>query len=74
LRFKVDGDQITGTSQSEHLGAGKISKGSWAADKLNFIMEGAFGSVSVKGQWRDGNLVGEFDMGQMHGSFAAKKK
>ena len=74
LRFKVDGDQLRGTSQSEHLGAGKISKGSWAADKLNFTMEGAFGSVSVKGQWRDGNLVGEFDMGQMHGSFAAKKK
>jgi len=74
FRLKVDGDKITGTSESGHLGPGKISKGSWTTDKLNFIMDGAFGSISLNGALVDGKLVGEFDAGKMHGKFEAKKK
>jgi hypothetical protein len=74
FKFKVDADQISGTSDSAHLGAGKISKGTWKADKLNFVMEGAFGSIAISGALKDGKLVGEFDMGKMHGAFEAKKK
>ena len=74
LKFIVDGDKFSGSSESAHLGPGKISKGSWTADKLNFNMDGAFGSVSVSGVLRDGTLAGEFDMGKMHGTFTARKK
>ena len=74
LKFKVDADQVSGTSDSAHLGAGKISKGTWKPDKLNFVMEGGFGSVTISGALKEGKLVGEFDMGAMHGAFEAKKK
>jgi hypothetical protein len=74
LKLRIAGDQISGTSESEHLGAGKISKGSYAGDKLNFVIDGSFGSISVSSVLHDGSLEGEFDMGTMHGKFAAKKK
>jgi len=74
LKLRVAGDQISGTSESEHLGAGKISKGSYTSEKLNFVIYGAFGSISVSSALHDGSLEGEFDMGTMHGKFAAKKK
>lgn len=74
FKLKVDGDKVTGTSESAHLGPGRISKGSWAGANLDFTIDGAFGSISISGVLKDGTLVGEFDAGKMHGNFAAKKK
>ena len=74
FKFKVDGDRITGASESAHMGPGKISKGTWAPDKLSFTMDGAFGSIAISAVLKEGKLVGEFDAGKMHGKFAAKKK
>ena len=74
LKLKVDGDNVTGTSESAHLGPGKISKGSLADNKLSFTMEGTFGSVVISSVAQDGKLVGEFEFGKMHGKFEAKKK
>jgi hypothetical protein len=74
LKLTVAGDKVTGTSESAHLGPGKISKGSLADNKLTFTMEGTFGSAVISSVAQDGKLVGEFDFGSMHGKFVARKK
>ncbi len=74
LKLKLDGDKVTGTSESEHLGPGTLSKGSWAANKLSFTMDSAGMSIAVSGMLKDGKLAGEFDAGALKGIWQAKKK
>ena len=75
FKFKVDGDKITGTSESAHLGSGTISKGTWTANKLSFTLESGQFSIAVTGLMRDGKLVGEFDAGNaMKGKWEAQRK
>ncbi|HVS81133.1 MAG TPA: hypothetical protein VHE60_05315 [Pyrinomonadaceae bacterium] len=74
LNLKVDGEKVTGGSNSE-LGQSTISSGSWKDGKLVFILDSSNGQIAMVAAIVDGKLVGDFDLsGQMTGKWAAIKK
>jgi len=75
FKFKLDGEQVSGTADSQHTGPGTLSKGSWIDNKLSFTMDFAHHeSIAVTGTLKDGQLVGEFRTEGMQGTWVAKKK
>src|SRR5258708_16782583 len=75
LKFKLDGEKVTGTGESAHTGPGVITKGSWADKKLNFTLEfAAHESIAVAGTLQDDKLSGEFHTEGMVGKWVAKRK
>jgi len=74
LKLKLDGDKVTGTSESPQ-GSLPISKGTFAAGKLSFSLDTPQGSIGLTGTVKDGKIMGDFDFaGQMTGKWEAKKK
>lgn len=61
FEFKVDGEKVTGTIQSEHTGAGKVTEGLWKDGKLSFtaVFE-KHESIALTGSIESGKLGGEF--------------
>jgi hypothetical protein len=74
LKLRLEGDKVTGTSESSHLGNGAISDGSWANNKLKIMVETSHAPLALTGTLQNGKLVGEWDAAQMHGKWEAKKK
>jgi hypothetical protein len=75
LKLKRDGNKVTGTFESAHLGRGSLSNGSFAANRLSFTMDGPHGTIEVAGQLNAGKLAGEFHVGEeVLGKWEAKKK
>lgn len=75
FKLKLDGDKVTGTAYSDHTGAGTVSKGSWADNKLTFTLDFAkHESILINGVANDGKLSGEFFTEGMKGTWSAKKK
>lgn len=74
LTLKVDGETVTGGSSSQ-LGDSIIKSGTWRGGKLNFVLEGQNGSVTLSAVVIEGKLSGEFDFsGQLQGKWVAVKK
>jgi len=74
LAMKVDGDKVTGESNSQ-LGNSTISSGSWKDGKLALVLEGSNGQIALIATMVDGKLVGDFDYaGQLSGKWVAVKK
>src|SRR5262245_42432276 len=74
LKLKLEGDKVTGASESSHLGDGAISDGSWANNKLKITVESRHGPLALTGALLHGKLAGEWDMGQMQEKWEEKKK
>jgi len=74
LKLKLEGDKVTGTSDSAQ-GAAPLSKGTYVAGKISFSLETPNGAIGMTGTVKDGKIVGDFDFaGQMTGKWEAKKK
>lgn len=74
LKLKLDGDKVTGTSESEQ-GATNLSNGSWKGDKLSFTLDTPNGAIVMTGVIKEGKIMGDFDFaGQFQGKWEAKKK
>ncbi len=74
LTLKVDGDKVTGASNSQ-LGTANISNGSWKDGKLSIVLEGGSGNITMVASIVEGKLSGDFDFaGQMSGKWVAQKK
>lgn len=74
LKLKLEGDKVTGTSDSPQ-GAAPLSKGTYVAGKLSFSLDTPNGAIGMTGTIKDGKIVGEFDFaGQMTGKWEATKK
>ena len=74
LSLKVEGDKVTGTSNSQ-LGNSTISSGSWKDGKLVLVLDSANGQTALIGTLVDGKLVGDYDYaGQLQGKWVATKK
>ena len=74
LTLKVDGDKVTGSSNSQ-LGTATISNGTWKDGKLSIVLEGGSGNIAMVATIVDGKLSGDFDFaGQMSGKWVAQKK
>jgi hypothetical protein len=74
LKLKLEGDKVTGTSESAQ-GALPISKGTFTAGKLSFSLETPNGAIGLTGVIKDGKIVGDYDFaGQMTGKWEATKK
>lgn len=74
LKLKLEGDKVTGTSDSAQ-GSASLSKGTYAAGKLSFTLDTPNGAIGMTGMIKDGKIVGEFDFaGQMTGKWEATKK
>jgi hypothetical protein len=76
FKFKLEGEKVTGVSESEHLGSGSLNDGIWKANKLSFTVNGNFGVIALSGELHDGKLVGVWNLTgkDMKGSWEAKKK
>lgn len=76
FKFKLEGENVTGISESEHLGSGMLHNGSWKANKLSFTVDGNFGAIALTGELHDGKLAGEWSLTgkEMKGTWEAKKK
>ena len=74
LKLKLEGDKVTGTSDSSQ-GSAALTKGVWSGNKLSFSLDTPNGSIAFTGMMKDGKLAGEFDFaGQTTGKWEAKKK
>jgi hypothetical protein len=74
LKLKLEGDQVTGSSESAQ-GSVPLSKGTYSAGKLSFALETGQGAITLTGMLKDGKIVGDFDFaGQMTGKWEATKK
>ncbi|HVG21860.1 MAG TPA: hypothetical protein VNI02_22685 [Blastocatellia bacterium] len=74
LKLKLDGDKVSGSSESSQ-GSAPISKGTFVANKLTFSLDTPGGTIQLTGMVKDGKITGEFDFaGQMTGKWEAKKK
>ena len=74
LKLKLEGDKVTGTSDSAQ-GSAALSKGTFVAGKLSFSLETPNGAIGFTGMVKDAKIVGDFDFaGQMTGKWEAKKK
>jgi len=74
LKLKLEGDKVTGTSDSAQ-GAAPLSKGTFAAGKLSFSLDTPNGAIGFTGTLAGGKITGDFDFaGQMTGKWEAKKK
>ena len=74
LKLKLEGDKVTGTSDSAQ-GSAPLSKGTYVAGKISFSLETPNGAIGLTGIVKDGKIVGDFDFaGQMTGKWEAKKK
>jgi hypothetical protein len=74
LTLKLEGDKVTGSFESSHLGSGAINNGSWANNKLTITMETSHAPLTLTGTLQNGKLAGELDAGHMQGKWEAKKK
>ncbi|HXF40733.1 MAG TPA: hypothetical protein VN687_13530, partial [Blastocatellia bacterium] len=74
LKLKLDGDKVTGSSDSAQ-GSAPLSKGTFSANKLSFSLDTPNGAITMTAMVKDGKLNGDFDFaGQMTGKWEAKKK
>lgn len=74
MKLKLEGDKLTGSYESDHVGSGKISKGTWAANKLSLTLETNHGPITLTGDLKQGKLAGKFNSGPMQGTWQANKK
>jgi hypothetical protein len=73
LKLQAADNKFSGTSDSPHLGAGKISNGSFTRDTLSFTMDSPMGAINVNGAYEDGKLAGQFEAGPMKGVWQATR-
>jgi hypothetical protein len=73
LKLKLEGDKVTGSSDSSQGTA--TLKGTFSANKLSFTLDTGNGLITMTGTVKDGKVAGDFDFaGQMTGKWEAKKK
>jgi hypothetical protein len=61
FNLKLDGNEVTGTANSEHTGPGTVRDGKWEKNKLSFTLDfEKHESISITGTLQDAKLVGEF--------------
>ena len=73
LKLQADGNKLTGTTDSPHLGQGKITNGSLNGDALSFTIDSAMGAINVTATYKDGKLAGNYEAGPMKGAWQASK-
>jgi hypothetical protein len=73
FKLQAEGNKFTGTSDSPHLGAGKVTNGTFGHDELSFTVDSPMGAINVNGTFKDGKLAGQFEAGQMKGTWQASK-
>ena len=74
MKLKLEKDKVTGSYESDHVGSGKISKGTWAANKLRLTLETNHGPITLTGDLKQGKLAGKFNSGPMQGTWQAGRK
>jgi len=72
--LKLDGNKVSGTSESSHLGKSTLSNGLWANNKLRFTIETDHGAMTLTGVLQKSKLVGEWSAGQRQGKWEAKRR
>src|SRR5207249_2796446 len=74
LSLKLDGEKVTGSSDSQ-LGHSNVSSGVWKDGKLTLVLDSATGPVGLVAILTDGKLFGDYDYaGQLQGKWVATRK
>ena len=74
LKLKLDGDRLTGTAESEHLGTGPVNNGTWKDGKATFTFDSNGATITFTGTVKDNKLSGEFSAGKMTGTWEGARK
>ena len=74
LKLKLEAGKVTGSYESNHIGSGKISNGTWTGNKLSVTLESSHGPITLEGQLKQGKFTGKFNSGPMQGTWQATKK
>lgn len=73
FKFKLNGQQVTGTADSDHTGPGTLSDGTFAANQITFTMVFTqHESIEVTGKLEGGKLSGEFATEGRMGTWTAE--
>ena len=73
MKLKVEGQTVTGETNSA-MGTGTL-KGTFAGDKLSFVLDAGGTAITMNAVLKDGKLTGEFEVpGQAKGKWEAKRK
>jgi hypothetical protein len=74
LKLKNEAGKVSGSSESD-MGTAQLSKGTFAGDKLDFVLDTPNGAIAFTAVLKAGVLTGEYDFaGQAKGKWEAKKK
>ena len=75
LVLKLEGNRVTGTTESDHLGSGTIENGTWSDNNLQFTFTAHGVSIRFVSSLKDGRLMGDFNATNgMKGQWDAKRK
>jgi putative ABC transport system permease protein len=75
FKLKRDADKVAGTFESEHLGRGTLTNGSFTANRLSFTLNSPHGPTEFNGMLNAGKITGEFKAGEeVRGKWEATKK
>ena len=74
LILTLEGNKISGTFESDHLGTGIVENGTWTDHKISFTLKVTQATITFNGVLKDGKLTGDFDAGAISGKWEAKKK
>jgi len=73
FKFKLNGQQVTGTADSDHTGPGTLTNGTFSANKISFTMVFTeHESIEVTGKLEAGKLSGEFSTEGRKGTWTAE--
>jgi hypothetical protein len=73
FKFKLNGQQVTGTADSDHTGPGTLSEGTFIAGKISFtLVFTKHESIDLTGKLEAGKLSGEFSTEGRKGTWTAE--
>ena len=74
LTLKLEGEKVTGSSDSE-LGHANIASGVWRDGKLALVLDSSSGAIGLVATLDGGKLIGDYDFaGQLQGKWVAIRK
>lgn len=73
FKFKLNGQQLTGTADSDHTGPGTLTNGTFIANKISFtLVFTKHESIDVTGTLEAGKLSGQFSTEGRKGTWTAE--
>jgi len=74
LKLELDGTRVSGSAASPPRREDGTVAGTWKAGELSLVIESERGTMTLTGALKQGELVGDWDVGHASGTWSAKRK